>query len=147
MAQKQEYSQPELFTQSEDSGQYKAQISVSPFFSRFRNYEKAILLVMGMAILSIISFSAGVEKGRQKAVLENRTAAQCAYTVQVAAFTSKELALRQAQNLVKNGFQPVAFIKGNYIILCVGKFFNQESAQPLLARLQRTYANCRIRRL
>ncbi|MDD5120122.1 MAG: SPOR domain-containing protein [Candidatus Omnitrophica bacterium] len=147
MSQKQEYVQPELFTQSEDSGQYKPQIPRNPFFLRIRNYEKAMLFVMGMVILSIISFSLGVEKGKHVARVENNNVNPGTYTIQVAAFKNKQLALRLAQNLIKSGFSPMAFTKGNYFILCVGKFSNQESAQPMLIHLQRTYANCRIRRL
>ena len=147
MTQKQDYTQPELFTQSEDSGQYKPQIPWNPFFLRIRNYEKVTLLIMGMVLLSIISFSVGVEKGKRLALTGNNNASGDAYTIQLATFKNKELALRQAQLLTKNGFSPVAFTKGSYVILCVGKFSNQESAQPLLSKLQRTYANCRIRRL
>jgi len=147
MSQKQDYTQPELFTQSEDSGQYKPQILRNPFFLRIRNYEKVMLLIMGMVLLSIISFSLGVEKGKRVALALSNSASQNAYTIQVAAYKNRELALRQAQLLTKSGFSPVAFAKGNYIILCVGKFSNQESAQPMLIRLQRAYANCRIRRL
>jgi len=147
MAQKQDYTQGELFTQSEDSGQYKPQISRNQFFLRIRNYEKALLLIMGLVLLSIISFSLGVEKGKRAVLAENNSFDQDTYTIQVAAFKNRQLALRQAQILVKEGFSPAAFAKGNYIILCVGKFSNQESAQPLLIQLQRTYANCRIRRL
>ncbi len=147
MAQKQDYAQPELFTQSADSGQYKPQIRKNPFFLRIRNYEKAMLLIMGMALLSIISFSIGVEKGRHAGLPGKNSAIQDSYTIQVAAFKNRELLLRQAQLLAKNGFSPVAFTKGDYFILCVGKFSNQESAQFLLNQLQKTYANCRIRRL
>ena len=147
MSQKQDYTQPELFTQSEDSGQYKPQISKSPFFLRIRDYEKVMLLIMSMVLLSIISFSVGVEKGKRVALTGNNSANQDTYTIQVAAFKNREIALRQAQLLVRNGFSPLTFTKGNYIILCVGKFSNQESAQFLLNQLQKTYANCRIRRL
>ncbi|MFA7294643.1 MAG: SPOR domain-containing protein [Candidatus Omnitrophota bacterium] len=147
MAEKQDYSQSELFTQELDNGQFKPRLRSNPFFTRFRGYEKALLLIMGLVLLSIISFSLGVEKGRHSVLVSNKSIEQVKYTIQIGAFKNRNLALRQAQVLAKKGLAPLVFVKGSYIILCVGKFSNQESAQPLLSQLQRTYAGCRIRRL
>jgi len=147
MADKQDYSQNELFTQSLDNGQYKPRVPANHFFTRIRGYEKILLLIMGLVLLSIISFSLGVEKGRRVVLTSGNNADPASYTIQVAAFKNRTLALRQAQMLAKAGLSPLVFAKGNYVILCVGKFSNQESAQPLLIQLQRTYAGCRIRRL
>jgi len=147
MAEKQDYSQSELFTQELDSGHYKPRSSLSPFFTRIRGYEKVLLLIMGLVLLSVISFSLGVEKGRRVALIASKNVEPESFTIQVAAFKNRTLALRQAQLLAKKGLAPLVFAKGSYIILCVGKFSNQESAQPLLIQLQRTYAGCRIRRL
>ncbi|MDD5477002.1 MAG: SPOR domain-containing protein [Candidatus Omnitrophica bacterium] len=147
MAEKQDYSQSELFTQSLDNGHYKPHIPKNPFFLRIRGYEKAMLLIMGLVLVSIISFSMGVENGKRAAFAKNSGQDQNGYTIQVASFKNKELALRYAQSLKSDGLAPMVFAKGNYIILCVGKFSNQENAQPLLIQLQRTYAGCRIRRL
>ena len=147
MAEKQDYSQSELFTQELNSGQYKPKSSVIPFFTRIRGYEKVLLLIMGLVLLSIISFSLGVEKGRRIGLISNKNIDSDNYTIQIASFKDRELALRQAQFLARKGFSPLVFARGSYIILCVGKFSNQESAQPLLSQLQRTYAGCRIRRL
>jgi len=119
----------------------------SPFFLRVRGYEKVLLLVMGLVLTSIISFSLGVEKGKSSSREKHDLSVQSGYTIQVATFKNKQLALREAKLLLKEGLVPMVFAKGNYIVLCVGKFSNQESAQPLLIQLQRTYAGCRIRRL
>ena len=147
MAEKQDYAQGELFNQSLDNGQYKPRIPKLPFFMRIRGYEKAMLVVMGLVLASIISFSLGVEKGKRPSLSSNSDGDSAGYTIQVAAFKNRELAARAVQSLSRRGLTPLAFAKGNYIILCVGKFSNQESAQPLLIQLQRTYAGCRIRRL
>lgn len=147
MAERQDYSQSELFTQSADKGLYKPRVLKSPFFLRIRSYEKIMLLIMGMILISIISFSLGVENGKKSALAKINAKEQNSYTIQVASFKSKELALRHAQSLKKQGLTPVIFSKGSSIILCVGKFPNQESAQQLLIQLKRTYADCRIRRL
>ncbi|MBU0547849.1 MAG: SPOR domain-containing protein [Candidatus Omnitrophica bacterium] len=147
MAEKQDYLQSELFTQSQNSGQYKPRTYGNQFFTRIRGYEKILLLIMGLVLLSVISFSLGVEKGKRVVLTSNNNIEPASYTIQVGAFKNRNLALHQAQLLAKKGLAPLAFAKGNYIILCVGKFSNQERAQPLLTQLQKTYAGCRIRRL
>ncbi len=147
MVGKQDYSQSELFSPGENNGQYKPRLPKNHFFLRIRGYEKVMLLIMGLVLTSIISFSLGVEKGKRIGRVKNNTPGQVDYTIQVATFKNKQLALAEAQLLLKEGLTPMAFAKGDYIILCVGKFSNQESAQPLLIQLQRAYAGCRIRRL
>lgn len=147
MADKQDYAQSELFTQSSDSGHYKPTTTRNSFFLRIRGYEKVMLIIMGLVLISIISFSIGVENGKRNAFMGNSIVEENGYTIQVASFQNKELALRHAQMLKKAGLAPSVFVKGNYIILCVGKFSNQESGQPLLLQLQKTYAGSRIRRL
>ncbi len=147
MAEKQDYSQGELFSQSPESGQFKGHIARSSFFTRIRGYEKTMLLIMLLVLISIVSFSLGVEKGKRLAFSPEGSSSLSGYTVQVAAFRSRELAGREALILAKKGFSPLAFAKGDYVILCVGRFPNQKSAQPLLNQLQKAYAGCRIRRL
>lgn len=144
MAEKQNYPQPELFTQC---GDYKPPPPKNSFFLRIRGYEKAILLIMGLFLAGIISFSIGVENGKRIALSKNNTVGPYTYTIQVAAFKNRGFALRHAQLLTKDGLAPMVFAKGRSIILCVGKFSDQESARPLLIQLQRTYADCRIRRI
>ncbi len=147
MVENQGSLQGELFTHSADDGQYKPQLRRNPFFMRFRGYEKVLLIIMGMVLVSIVSFSFGVENGKHLSSSANSQGDLANYTIQIAAFKNRESAAREVQLLSRKGLTPLAFTKGNYIILCVGKFSNQESAQPLLTVLQRTYAGCRIRRL
>lgn len=147
MVEKQNYSQSELFSSDDNSGQYKPRSHKNPFFLRIRGYEKVMLLIMGLVLTSIVSFSLGVENGKRVAWSKNNAADQAGYTIQVATFKNKQLALREVQLLLREGLTPMVFAKGSYIVLCVGKFSNQGSAQPLLIQLQRTYAGCRIRRL
>ncbi len=139
--------QGELFTQSLDNGQFKGHKARSSFFTRIRGYEKAMLLIMFLVLASIVSFSLGVEKGKRVAFSPASRSSLSGYTIQVGVFKNRELAAREVLLLAKKGLTPLAFTKGDYIILCVGKFSNQESARPLLSQLQKTYAACRIRRL
>jgi hypothetical protein len=147
MPEKQEHSQFELFSQDEQGGQYKPKAPQYSFFFHIRGHEKAMLLVMALVLTGIISFSLGVEQGKRLELSQDSRSQREEFTIQVAAFKNKQLALQQARILQGEGLTPLVFAKGNYIILCVGKFSNQESAQPLLIQLQRTYAGCRIRRL
>ncbi|MDD5108979.1 MAG: SPOR domain-containing protein [Candidatus Omnitrophica bacterium] len=148
MAENQDSQQSELFTQgSNTGGHYKGHLWHKLFFLRIRVYEKIILLIMGLSLASIISFSIGVERGKRIVFTETNNAGPYTYTIQVAAFKNRALALSHAQFLTKEVMAPMVFTKGSYVILCVGKFSNQESAQPLLTQLQKTYAGCRIRRL
>ncbi len=148
MAEKQDYSQSELFSSVDDRGQFRPKVPKHHFFLRMRGYEKVMLIIMSLVLTSIVAFSLGVEKGRRLGVDGNPLrVVESYFTIQVAAFKNKALALKEAELLKKEGLTPLVFAKGDLIILCVGKFSNQESAQPLLIQLQRTYAGCRIRRL
>ena len=147
MVENQDYSQAELFSSGDNSGQYKPRSNKKLFFLRIRGYEKVMLLIMGLVLTGIISFSLGVEKGKRVTWSKNNITDQAGFTIQVATFKNKQYALGVAQLLLKEGLTPMIFAKRDIIVLCVGKFSNQESAQPLLIQLQRTYASSRIRRL
>jgi len=144
MLQRQQYQQTELFTPAE-SQNFRVPAG-KPFLLRIRGYEKALLFVMVFVLTGIVSYSVGVEKGKSVPLI-NKGYGQRAYTIQVASFKNKELALQHAESLTSRSLSPLIFSKGNYIILCVGKFFDEESAQPLLLQLQKTYTGSRIRRL
>ncbi len=146
MPQKQDYLQSELFSQEEGQN-FKIAVARKPFLFRIRGHEKALLLVMGFVLTAIVAFSLGVEKGKNIPLFNGKLAGLNSYTIQVAAFQNKNLALKHAQFLTGNNLSPLIFTKGRFIILCVGKFYNEESAQPLMLQLQKNYPNCRIRRL
>jgi len=157
MAEPIDESQFELFSPLEEgSGVFKPrQGGGGSFFTRIKAHEKAVLVLMALFFTGIIAFSLGVEKGKRLSGFDAGTAIDAkqpggfskGYTIQVAVYLSKELAFKDAMLLKARGFEPQVFIKGNYILLCVGKFHNLESAQPLFSQLQKAYAGCRIRRL
>ncbi|MBU0710294.1 MAG: SPOR domain-containing protein [Candidatus Omnitrophica bacterium] len=69
------------------------------------------------------------------------------YTIQLACYKNKSFAEREAEALKQKGLTPLILTKGNYIVLCVGKFPNKDKAKPLLPELTRRYKGCYIRGL
>lgn len=67
MVERKNYSQLELFSQSEDPGR-RINNGRNFFLGYVRSYEKAILLSICFIAAGIISFSLGVEKGKRLAV-------------------------------------------------------------------------------
>lgn len=148
MPEKPDYSQLELFSQDAGNAQYNPKTGREmSFFSRMRGYERKMLLIMALALTGIVSYSLGVKDGRQALISATGMMPAGGYTIQVAAFKDRQAALAGYRMLKKSGYFPEAFIKGEQIILCVGKFTSLESAQSFLVQLQKTYAGCRIRRL
>jgi len=148
MHEEKDSSQLELFSQSDNGQELKPRYERISFFSRIRGYEKVLLIVMAFSLSGILCFSLGVERGRRLNGAGMFSQGKFAsYTIQLSAYKNKEEALKEMIFLKEKGFLPQAFKKGDYIVLCVGKFSNLESAQPLLEQLQRTYAGCHIRRL
>lgn len=69
------------------------------------------------------------------------------YTIQLASYKSRSFAQKEAELLKKRGLLPLVIPKGNYTILCVGRFPTKEGAQSLLAQLTKRYQGCYLRRL
>ncbi len=161
MVERKDYSQLELFSQSQDSGR---RMNTGRIFllGYVRGYEKAILLFVSFIAIGIISFSLGVEKGRRLAAVPKpgirldlaavqapkpQIQPQNNYTIQLASYQSKTYAQRQAELLKKKGLTTLVLPKGSYTILCVGSFADKEKARPLLSELKKKYQDSFIRRL
>lgn len=69
------------------------------------------------------------------------------YTIQVASFKKRSSVDEEAKSLKGRGYEAVILPKGNYIILCVGKFGNREEAKGVLGKLKNKYKDCLIREL
>ncbi len=69
------------------------------------------------------------------------------YTIQVASFKAASYAKKEAVLLKKRGFESLTLKSGSFTILCVGRFPDKETAQPLLKELRKYYKSCYIRRL
>lgn len=169
-------NQLELFSDSqEDPKTAVNRAQRNSFVARIWGYEKTVLIIILLLVTGIISFSLGVERSRRTPV-NQRTAIvnqpivvespkkveslnppavvksvvvkqEGQYTIQVASFKGSSHARQEADLLNKKGFKAFTLNKGKYVILCVGNFPNNESAQPLLSELSKYYKSCYIRRL
>ncbi len=74
-----DYSQLELFTANHE-GQKTRPLPPNTLFSFIRNYEKVVLVIIGLLITAVISFCFGVEKGKRLASAINNNRLQTAST-------------------------------------------------------------------
>ncbi len=165
--------QLELFSQTKDFNDLKAKKNSNSFLARIWNYEKTILIIIGMAVTGIISFSLGVEKGKSLSMLRNNHPLDAAlttqpsdklspkgesvkeseplerqnYIIQLASYKTRTYAQKEVELLKKRGLSPLVLSKGSYTVLCVGNLSNRETAQSLLSELKKRYKDCYIRRL
>ena len=169
MREKQNSLQLELFSGSKDALDIKNPAANNSFLNFIWNYEKIILIIIGVITTSIISFSLGVEKGKRLSMQKADSRLDMAlsvipkvedqlltikkeksvygYTIQLASYKTKTYAQKEARVLKGKGLLPLILSKGDYIILCVGHFSKKETAQPLLSELKKRYQGCYVRRL
>ena len=144
--------------------------------SYFRHHERVILSIIGLLLVSIISFSLGVRRGKQLSFVtterrpdkvtqplkkeikaekskpvekqtEKQIEKQANFTIQVATYKTKTYAQREAKKLQNKGLYTLVVPKGGYVQLCVGKFYTKSEAKPTLQQLKAKYKDCFIRRL
>lgn len=68
------------------------------------------------------------------------------YTIQVASFKDDQYAKKEATILKNKNLDSFVITKGNFFIVCVGKFSKKEEAGGLLVKLKRNYNDCLVRR-
>ena len=69
------------------------------------------------------------------------------YTIQVASFKKRTMAQKEAMQLQDKGYDIMVVPKGQYSIVCVGKFPIREEAKVVSQELKKKYKDCLIRRL
>ncbi len=69
------------------------------------------------------------------------------YTVQVASFRKKVYAEKEAMDLKKKGYEIFVVPKGDYSIVCVGKFAYKNEANQMSRKLRKRYKDCLVRSL
>ncbi len=73
-----------------------------------------------------------------------------AFTVQVASYKKEKYAQQEAMGLKDKGYKGHEIFvlpKGNYSILCVGKFDQHDQAKVFSEKLRKKYKDCLVRRL
>ena len=166
------YSQLELFEGSNVIGPEKLK-ACSSFLFQVKNHEKAILMLITFIITAVVSFSLGIEKGKQSVKSESHILNPVVkeqpreptlkkesdfkparlkeslenYTIQVASYQIKTNAQKEAEALKRRGFSTLVVSKGKHSIVCVGNFTNKEKAQPSLSELKKRYRDCLIIKL
>ena len=167
-------TQLELFKFKHSAEEFKRPRYRPNFFDFIRIYEKAISIIIVFFIVSLISFSLGVERGKRFSGIANTKTDKIIaqqpqtpsdeipavsiqaeekkdtsnkYTVQVATFKTKNYAQKEANRLEKKGLQALIISKGKYVCVCVGRFSGKQEAKITLNQLKNTYQDCFIRRL
>lgn len=69
------------------------------------------------------------------------------YTIQLASYKAKKFADREAEALNKKGVSAFIIYKGDYVVLCAGKFSDKEQARDSMKKLKIRYKDCYLRRL
>lgn len=170
--------QLELFKTDQDRPKiFRRDSYRTSFFSVVKIHEKAIVVTIGFIIVSLISFSLGVEKGKGliKGQSENREEKnlyaqqslkekvlevnpvrnttqkannkKAEYTIQVATFRTKTYAQKEVERLKKRGLQTLIIPRGEFVTVCVGNFSEKQEAKISLNQLKKIYRDCFIRRL
>ena len=69
------------------------------------------------------------------------------YTIQVASYKDVKYAEKEAVGLKKKGYETLIMAKGDYSILCVGKFPSKDEASSFARRLKSQYKDYVVRRM
>jgi len=69
------------------------------------------------------------------------------YTVQVASYTNEGFAKGQVDKLRSDGYEAFTLHKGNFFIMCIGKFSDKDIAASEMKRLRKSYSDCLVRKI
>jgi cell division septation protein DedD len=67
------------------------------------------------------------------------------YTVQVASYKSDSMAQKESADLKRKGLESFVITKGNYLIVCVGRFSGQDEAKKMFNKLKKQYKDSIVR--
>lgn len=84
--------------------------------------------------------------GRQENALALKDPAG-GYTIQLASYKAKKFADKEAEALKEKGLAAFVLYKGDYVILCAGRFADKEEARNSMSQLKKRYKDCILRRL
>lgn len=67
------------------------------------------------------------------------------YTIQVASYKSDSMAQKESADLKRQGLESFVVTKGNYLIVCVGRFSGQDEAKSMFNKLKKRYKDSIVR--
>lgn len=69
------------------------------------------------------------------------------YTIQIASFKLRKFAEEEARGLKTKGYETFIVPKGEHLVVCAGRFLDQNAAKNFLGKLKGKYKDCLVRRL
>jgi len=69
------------------------------------------------------------------------------YTIQIASFKLRKFAEEEARGLKTKGYETFIVPKGQHLVVCAGRFLDQDAAKNFLGKLKGKYKDCLVRRL
>lgn len=110
-----------------------------------KNTDKAQTVFLANSNVSALKNSSSVLAKKDDSSLG--LSANKPYTIQVASYKDDQYAQKEANSLKKKKFDAFVITKGDFIIVCVGKFSKKEDANGILSKMKKNYNDCLIRRL
>ena len=101
---------------------------------------------------SLLNQANVLEKSESKPIAQTESASSIntlsgLYSIQVASYKAEEYAQKESTILKKKGFDGFVLQKGDFFILCVGKFQKKNEADRALGKLKKQYNDSLVRRL
>ncbi|MCM8783778.1 MAG: SPOR domain-containing protein [Candidatus Omnitrophica bacterium] len=119
------------------------------------SYEGLIFSLIVFMLVCVVIFSLGVEKGKHSTLIVNDTPglgnevsknySSKKYTIQVAAYRDKKMALNLIKELMQNRYRPFVIYADKMYHVCIGKYLNKEIAREELYNLLKKYKTSYIR--
>ena len=117
---------------------------------------KVVLNDPRLATAKISAVTKPVQNQNPPAVVVNKPPAvqevkpviqQGLYTIQIASYKSKDIAQREILTLRQKGVEGFIVVKGEYLIVCVGKYNAKSDAEKVLSKVKSKYKDALIRRI
>src|SRR4030042_6226112 len=126
-------TQLELFSEGKGAG-IKATPLNNMFLTHVRNYEKIILIVMGMIVTGIISFSLGMERGKSIGLSKAEFAPTTEPRPRVFEEKTRGNKLIREEDITTKDTAPLV---GQYFVIQLASFKNKSSAEREALQLKK----------
>jgi hypothetical protein len=79
--------------------------------------------------------------------VQDSEASKDVFTVQVASYIKKDAADSYVQRLKAQGYDAFTLKRGDYHVICVGRFSEKPAAEAEMKKLRKTYHDCLVRKI